>query len=176
MEFGERLTRIYQESGKVHAQYFDFSLPQKNITYATPMWHGPAVFDVLTSPPLLDAVESIIGPDIYSNPTQHVRLKPPESLTPVNPETGGVQLGATPWHQDSGVVTDGGGRLGDTDRLDSGMGRRRGGRMPPLSAAKPFRGVVPALSGKYSHLPVRAAHTRRAVPDRARPSDADAAR
>ena len=106
MGFGERLTRIYQESGKVHSQYFDFSLPQKNITYDTPMWHGPAVFDVLTAPSLLDAVESIIGPEIYSNPTQHVRLKPPEALTPVNPETGRVQLGATPWHQDSGVVTE----------------------------------------------------------------------
>ncbi len=105
MEFGERLTRIYQESGKVHTQYFDFSLPQKNITAETPMWHGPAVFDVLTASPLLDAVESIIGPEIYSNPTQHVRLKPPEARTPLNPETGGVQLGATPWHQDSGVVT-----------------------------------------------------------------------
>ena len=105
MAFGERLTRVYQESGKVHTQYFDFSLPQKNITCETPMWLGPAVFDVLTAPPLLDAVESIIGPEIYSNPTQHVRLKPPEALTPLNPETGAVQLGATPWHQDGGVVT-----------------------------------------------------------------------
>ena len=105
MEFGERLTRVYQESGKVHAQYFDFSLPQRNIAYNTPMWHGPAVFDVLTAPPLLDAVESIIGPEIYSNPTQHVRLKPPEALTPVTSE-GRVQLGATPWHQDGGVVTE----------------------------------------------------------------------
>ncbi len=114
MEFGERLTRIYQESGKVHAQYFDFSLPQRNVMYNTPMWHGPAVFDVLTASPLLDAVESIIGPEIYSNPTQHVRLKPPEALTPVNPETGGVQLGATPWHQDGGVVTE---EADDTDIL-----------------------------------------------------------
>ena len=56
MGFGERLTRVYQESGRVHSQFFDFSLPQKNITYDTPMWHGPAVFDVLTAPPLLDAV------------------------------------------------------------------------------------------------------------------------
>ena len=65
IEFGERLTRIYQESGEVHTQYFDFSLPQKSITYDTPMWHGPAVFDVLTALPLLDAVESIIGPEIF---------------------------------------------------------------------------------------------------------------
>ena len=114
MEFGERLTRIYQDSGEVHSQYFDFTLPQKNITYDTPMWHGPAVFDVLTSSPLLDAVESIIGPEIYSNPTQHVRLKPPEALTPVNHETGGIQLGATPWHQDSGTVTE---EADDTEML-----------------------------------------------------------
>ena len=50
-------------------------------------------------------MESIIGSEIYSNPTQHVRIKPPEHLTPKNPDTGLVQLGATPWHQDSGVVT-----------------------------------------------------------------------
>ena len=106
MEFGTRLTHIYQDSGQVHSQYFDFSLPQKGVTLETPMWHGPAVFDLLTAPPLLDAVESIIGSEIYSNPTQHVRLKPPEHLTPKNPETGVVQLGATPWHQDNGVVTE----------------------------------------------------------------------
>jgi hypothetical protein len=106
MPFGDRLTRIYQESGKVHSQYFDFSLPQKNVTYDTPMWHGPAVFNAITSPALLDAVGSIMGPEIYSNPTQHVRLKPPEALTPINPDTGRIQLGATPWHQDIGVVTE----------------------------------------------------------------------
>jgi ectoine hydroxylase-related dioxygenase (phytanoyl-CoA dioxygenase family) len=33
-------------------------------------------------------------------------LKPPEHLTPVDPQTGQVQLGATPWHQDNGVVTE----------------------------------------------------------------------
>ncbi len=105
LDFGDRLTRIYQDSGQVHAQYFDFSLPQRGITPETPMWHGPGIFDVLTAPPLLDAVESIVGAEIYSNPVQHVRLKPPEHLTPKNPETGLAQLGATPWHQDAGVVT-----------------------------------------------------------------------
>ena len=69
MEFGTRLTRIYQDSGQVHSQYFDFSLPQKGVTMDTPMWHGPAAFDLLVAPPLLDAVESIIGSEIYSNPT-----------------------------------------------------------------------------------------------------------
>jgi ectoine hydroxylase-related dioxygenase (phytanoyl-CoA dioxygenase family) len=103
LPFGERLIKIYQESGKVHAQYFDFSLPQGGVKHDTPMWVGKAVFNALTSPRLLDAVESIIGPEIYSNPVQHVRIKPPEHLTPKN-ENGVVQLGATPWHQDNGVV------------------------------------------------------------------------
>lgn len=50
LEFGERITRVYRDSGQVQAGFFDFSLPQKGITYDTPMWHGPRVFDVLTKP------------------------------------------------------------------------------------------------------------------------------
>jgi len=104
LPFSERLVKVYGESGKVHAQYFDFSLPQAGITHETPFWTGPAVFNVIRSPRLLDAIESLIGPEIYSNPVQHVRLKPPEHLTPVDPTTGQIQLGATPWHQDNGVI------------------------------------------------------------------------
>jgi hypothetical protein len=103
LPFGPRLIEICKESGKVHAQYFDFSLPQGNVKEDTPFWAGPAVFRTLTHPGLLDAVESIIGPEIYSNPVQHVRLKPPEQLTPKG-ENGRVQLGKTPVHQDNGVV------------------------------------------------------------------------
>ena len=105
LPFGDRLTKIYAESGKVHAQYFDFSLPQQNVQPDTPMWVGPQVFHLLRNERLLDAIESLIGPEIYSNPVQHVRLKPPEHLCPVNEDTGRVQIGATPWHQDNGVVT-----------------------------------------------------------------------
>jgi phytanoyl-CoA hydroxylase len=104
LPFSERLIRVYQESGKVHAQYFDFSLPQANVQPDTPFWAGPAVFSALRNERLLDAVESLIGPEIYSNPVQHVRMKPPERLTPKN-EQGRVQLGKTPVHQDNGVVT-----------------------------------------------------------------------
>lgn len=103
LPFGERVIQIYAESGKVHAQYFDFSLPQGNVKHDTPMWVGPAVFNALTSARLLDAVESLIGGEIYSNPVQHVRIKPPEHLSPKN-EHGFAQLGTTPWHQDNGVV------------------------------------------------------------------------
>ena len=73
--FSERLTKICEESGKIHAQYYDFSLPQNGIKIYTPMWHGPAVFNVLSSPSILDVVEDIIGPEIYSNPIQHVRIE-----------------------------------------------------------------------------------------------------
>jgi phytanoyl-CoA hydroxylase len=103
LPFGQRLIEIYKESGKVHAQYFDFSLPQADVRENTPLWVGPAVFNTLRNPKLLDAVESIIGPEIYSNPVQHVRLKPPEHLTPRDAE-GRLQLGKTPVHQDNGVV------------------------------------------------------------------------
>lgn len=104
LPFGQRLTQIYAESGQVHAQYFDFSLPQKGVKADTPFWVGPAVFNTLRNERLLDAVESLLGTEIYSNPVQHVRLKPPEHLTPKDPVSGQVLLGATPWHQDNGVV------------------------------------------------------------------------
>lgn len=103
LPFGQRLIEIYKESGKVHAQYFDFSLPQANVQEDTPFWAGPAVFRTLRNEKLLDVVESIIGPEIYSNPVQHVRLKPPEHLAPKN-DKGRVQLGKTPVHQDNGVI------------------------------------------------------------------------
>ena len=61
------------------------------------------MFDALTAPGLLDAVESFIGPEIYSNPVQHVRIKVPESRAPRD-EKGHVKFGITPWHQDQGVV------------------------------------------------------------------------
>ena len=104
LPFSDRLTRVYQDSGTVHSGYFDFSMPQGEIKSDTPMWHGPAVFNTLTAPPILDAVESIIGPEIYSNPVQHVRLKPPEHLSPTD-DSGNSLVRATPWHQDLGVVS-----------------------------------------------------------------------
>ncbi len=103
LPFGQRVIQIYRESNLVHAQYFDFSLPQSGVTADTPFWAGPAVFDMMRNAKLLDAVESLIGPEIYSNPVQHVRIKPPEHLTPKDAD-GHVQLGKSSVHQDNGVV------------------------------------------------------------------------
>jgi len=103
LDFGDRVTKIYGESGEVHNQYFDFSLPQNGVLSDTPFWAGPAVFNAITAPRLLDIAESVVGSEVYSNPVQHVRIKIPESASPRD-ENGNVMFGATPWHQDAGVT------------------------------------------------------------------------
>ena len=66
------------------------------------MHRGPAVFDLLRSPRLLDGAELFIGPEIYSNPVQHVRVKVPERVIP---DDGRNALNSkSPWHQDMAVV------------------------------------------------------------------------
>jgi phytanoyl-CoA hydroxylase len=104
LPFGERLTRLYAETGRVFSQWFDFSLPPKDVEPDTPCHFGPAVFGVLRNPDLLDVAEDVIGPEIFSNPVQHVRLMPPEKYTPRDPKTGRLLISATMWHQDAGVV------------------------------------------------------------------------
>ena len=104
LPFGERFVEICAESNETNAQFFDFSLPQAGVRHDTPMWHGPAVFDMLRCPDLLDLVEGFIGPEIYSNPVQHVRIKAPESREARDSVTGALKMGATNWHQDNGVV------------------------------------------------------------------------
>ena len=86
-------------------QYFDFCLPPIGVTADTPMWFGPAVFNAIRHEPLLDIIEHFIGPEIYSNPIQHVRIKPPEKHLPRN-EHGHPIVGPSYWHQDQGVTTE----------------------------------------------------------------------
>jgi phytanoyl-CoA hydroxylase len=101
--FSERLIRLCQETNHIPAQHFDFSLPQKDIRAETPLWLGPAIFRMLRNDRLLDAVESIIGPEIYSNPVQHLRFKLPDDRAPRD-VNGALIEPATPWHQDNGTV------------------------------------------------------------------------
>lgn len=105
LPFDKRLIKIYQETGQAHAQYFDFSLPFSGVRPDTPFWTGPAVFNAFVNDNLLDVVEQLIGPEIYSNPVQHVRIKPPEKFLPSD-DNGMPVIGATAWHQDHGVVTE----------------------------------------------------------------------
>jgi phytanoyl-CoA hydroxylase len=100
--FCDRLVRVCSESGRSLSSYFDISLPQTGVQHDTPIHLGPAVFDLLTNARLLDVVESVIGPEIYANPVQHVRMKLPTSALTARSSDG---LNAKiPWHQDNGVV------------------------------------------------------------------------
>jgi hypothetical protein len=101
LPFGRRAIEVFRASGSLHRQYFDFSLPEV-VRADTPIWTGPAVFNVLRNERILDIIESMIGGEIYSNPIQHVRIKVPEHLAPRD-EAGLPQESATPWHQDNGV-------------------------------------------------------------------------
>ena len=103
LDFAERFAAVCIETGDVHKQYFDFSLPFQNVKPDTPFWTGQAVLNAFTAEPLLDCVASLIGEEIYSNPVQHVRIKPPEHILPKN-QFGNPILGETIWHQDQGVV------------------------------------------------------------------------
>ncbi len=60
-----------------------------------------AVYDFLCTPELLDLVEGLIGPEIFCNPTQHVRPKLPESLLPENFDH---WIQQSPFHQDAAVL------------------------------------------------------------------------
>ena len=102
LNFSDRLVRIYQETGRDFASNFDCCLPSRGTTHDTPMWLGPAVFDILRHDRVLDLVESIIGPEITSNPVQHVRIKPPEHGLPEGADH--VLVRATNWHQDNAAV------------------------------------------------------------------------
>ncbi len=103
LPFDKRILKIYQETGRQHAQYFDFSLPFQDVKFDSPCWFGPAVFNAFVDENILDVLEQLIGPEISSNPVQHVRIKPPEKYLPKN-EQGQPLIGATLWHQDHGVV------------------------------------------------------------------------
>lgn len=83
-------------------QPMDISLPGGEIAADTPFHFGPAVFDMLTHPRLLDLVEDLIGPEITSNPIQHVRLKPP--AVNLRGEENRAHIMATDWHQDRAVA------------------------------------------------------------------------
>ena len=107
LPFAERFLTVCRETKRTFAQRFNFVLPRADIRADSPIWLGSAVFRALTHPRILDAVERFIGPEIAVSPVGNVRIKPPERL--IARESGdrarGI-VGATPWHQDNGVVTE----------------------------------------------------------------------
>lgn len=106
LPFAERLLELlkagYSGTLGLH-QHIDISLPQSKVQADTPIHVGPAVFELMRSPRLLDTIESLIGSEIYSNPVQHIRLKLPERDLPADRPNDSMAI-TTPWHQDQGVL------------------------------------------------------------------------
>ena len=74
--FYDKLKLAYQ-AGCDWFQSMDISMPGNEIKSDTPMHFSKITFNFLTCPEVLDIVKDLIGPEITSNPIQHVRLKPP---------------------------------------------------------------------------------------------------
>ncbi len=106
LPFGERYVRMLYECPQIF-DFLEISLPLVNedMPANIEMHHGPAVFQLLTQPDLLDVVESILGPEIYSNPVQHLRIKPPQAQVPAAMQDNSY-VATTTWHQDQGALLD----------------------------------------------------------------------
>lgn len=108
LPFAERFAHVLNDAGPAGYRPFDITLGGA-ITPDDPieqlMHLGPAIFDLITHPRLVGAVEQIVGPEVLSNPIQHVRIKPPESLLDETFHRRNTMVSATEWHQDQGVAT-----------------------------------------------------------------------
>ena len=143
MGFYDKLLVAY-EAGCEWFQPMDITLPGSKIEADTPFHFGPAVMDMLTCPRLLDLVEDLIGPEITSNPIQHVRLKPP-ARTLRNSETT-AHIMSTDWHQDRAVAH----AEGDATQIVTVW--------LAITDATPENGCLQAIPGKpqmYPHCPKR---------------------
>ena len=100
LPFDARLIAIMKETKREFGQHFDITIGG-DIHADNPFHCGPAIFRLLTNERLLDVVESVVGPEIYSSPVQHTRMKPPDHLVPL---TARSIVSKTPWHQDQGVA------------------------------------------------------------------------
>lgn len=109
MDFWQKLGQCYKGDFDWF-QPFDISLPHDGITTETEMHFGPAIFAIVTHKNILDTVEKLIGPEITSNPIQHVRIKPPQDA--VSHSEHRAHIVSTDWHQDKGVT------LPEADKTD----------------------------------------------------------
>lgn len=108
LPFEERYTKILYELDDMYTiyQHLDISLPLlQDMPQDASLNAGPAVFKhLLTHPNILDIAEALIGtPELYSNPVQHTRIKPPMAALPNSNIDSNVAK--TGWHQDEAVLT-----------------------------------------------------------------------
>ena len=87
--FEQRLTHIYRDSkenGEAVMQHLE--------GIRGGGYQGRGMFDLITHPKLLDAVESLVGSEIVASSAYRIRPKIP-----------GIGRGDIPWHQDSGYFS-----------------------------------------------------------------------
>lgn len=105
LPFEQRYTAMISEMEDMYDvyQHLDICFPLvEDLAPDARMSDGPAVFGLLTNPKLLDVVEDVIGPEIYCNPVQHTRIKPPAQFLPSGVTDANVAR--TLWHQDQAVL------------------------------------------------------------------------
>lgn len=140
LSFESRYPRILADYPQLY-KYLNISLPLINEESDPSDWTmhaGSAVFALLRHPKILDVVESIIGPEIYSNPVQHVRLKPPEMDVP-NAVAEYSNIGMTTWHQDYVSLLD---EVADTNLLTVWVA---------VTDATPENGCLVCVAGSHRH-------------------------
>jgi hypothetical protein len=102
LPFEDRFIAVASASPEPMIPNFEIALPNGGFTAETPLNCGPATFNFLRSPRILDLIESLVGGEIYCNPVQHTRIKLPPSVH--RESRSGNLTDLTQWHQDQGVV------------------------------------------------------------------------
>ncbi len=105
MSFEQRFVQLVRQCESLDWTRFDitFTLYGLHVSDSKPIYLGKPVFDMLRHPAILDIVEQVIGPEIYVNPVQHVRIKPPSAGLRVTRKNS-IVTEAQGWHQDLSVL------------------------------------------------------------------------
>lgn len=111
----EATARRLQAAGRIDRNYAELPFERRLIPLAQadasaladiniPANLGPAIFAFLHNRRLLDIVGSLVGPEIYANPCQHIRAKLPASDSYAGAIPQMEWARSTAWHQDLGVL------------------------------------------------------------------------
>ena len=107
LPFTQRFAQILNATGSIGYRPFDICLGgpfRTDEPLEASMHAGPAVFNMMRHPRLLDVIEQLIGGEILSNPIQHMRIKPPEAMLREELVKRNTMMSAVAWHQDQGVA------------------------------------------------------------------------
>ena len=102
--FDQRFLAVQKSSKSGHAQVFNISFSLKDIQNDTPIFLPDSIFRLMGASSLLDAMESLLGPEIALNPVVFSRIKPPVHILDADQKANGL-LAQTPWHQDTAVLS-----------------------------------------------------------------------